>query len=215
MKKCIILANGEAPLKSALNKLKKLGYADLYCADGGANSAKKMGLMPDYIIGDLDSIDLDTVKFYDGKSQLIHYTRQSDTDVEKTLKFVVRKKYDEAVLTAGTGDRLDHSLTNLSLVYKYFNKIKVSVLHQSSILTPISGQNIIKTTPGEPISILGFTSDTIVTSQGLKYQLMGTKVCFGIMDSQSNEAVSSQIYVNVENGIAFLIRDFKTWFENK
>lgn len=215
MKKCIILANGEAPLKSAINKLKKLGFADLYCADGGANSARKMGLTPDYIIGDLDSIDLETVKFYDGKSQLIHYTRQSDTDVEKALKFIVRKKYDEVILVAGTGDRLDHSLTNLSLVHKYFNKIKVSVLHQRSILTPISGQNIIKTTPGEPVSIIGFNKETIVTSQGLKYQLMGTKICFGIMDSQSNEAVNSQIYLNVENGTVFLIRDFKSWYTNR
>ena len=68
---------------------------------------------------------------------------------------------------------------------------------------------------GEHISILGFDKDTIVTSQGLKYQLMGTKVCFGVFDSQSNEALNSQIYLNVENGIVFLIRDFKTWYANK
>lgn len=215
MKKCIILANGDSPLKSAINKLKKIGYTDLYCADGGANAAKEMGLMPDYIIGDLDSIDLNTVKYFDGKSQLIHYARQSDTDVEKTIKFLVRKKYDEVVLAAGTGDRLDHSLTNLSIVHRYFNKIKINVLHQKSILTPITGQNIIKTNPGESISILGFDKDTVVTSQGLKYQLMGTKICFGVFDSQSNEAVNSQIYLNIENGVVFLIRDFKTWFTNK
>lgn len=215
MKKCIILANGEAPLKSAINKIKKLGYEDLYCADGGADAAHKMDLMPDYIIGDLDSIDLNTVKFYDGKSQLIHYTRQSDTDVEKVLKFIVRKKYDEAVLCAGTGDRLDHTLTNLSLVYRYFKQIKVHVLHETTIMTPISGQNIIKTTPGEQISLIGFNQETIVTSQGLKYQLLGAQICFGVFDSQSNEAVNSQIYLNVENGIVFLIRDFKTWYANK
>ena len=35
-------------------------YSTLFCADGGANSAMKMGLIPDYIIGDLDSIHEET-----------------------------------------------------------------------------------------------------------------------------------------------------------
>ena len=119
------------------------------------------------------------------------------------------------MLVAGTGDRLDHSLTNMSIVLRYFNKIKINILHQKSVLTPLAGQNIIKTTPGEPVSVFGFNDKTIVTSQGLKYQMMGTELCFGKFDSQSNEATNSQMYLNVENGTVFLIRNFKEWFKNK
>ena len=56
MKKCIILANGKPPAKKILSFLMANGYSTLYCADGGANAARRMNLIPNYIIGDLDSI---------------------------------------------------------------------------------------------------------------------------------------------------------------
>lgn len=80
--KCVILANGKPPTKSILTFLEKKGYSVLICADGGANAARKMNVRPDYIIGDLDSISKDTLKFFNGKSKVIGIKRQDDTDVE-------------------------------------------------------------------------------------------------------------------------------------
>ena len=62
MKKCIILANGKPPKKSIITFFQKKGYNKLICADGGANSALKMKLVPDLIIGDLDSISSEALK---------------------------------------------------------------------------------------------------------------------------------------------------------
>ncbi len=64
MKKCIILANGKSPKKSVIQFLQKNNYSTLICADGGSNQANKLGLTPDYIIGDLDSIKKETINFY-------------------------------------------------------------------------------------------------------------------------------------------------------
>jgi thiamine pyrophosphokinase len=74
--KCIILANGKAPAKSVLTFLNKKGYSILICADGGANSARKLNVLPNYIVGDLDSISKDTLKYYSGKSNIIKIKRQ-------------------------------------------------------------------------------------------------------------------------------------------
>ncbi|MCH7973671.1 MAG: thiamine diphosphokinase, partial [Bacteroidetes bacterium] len=57
MKKCIIIANGKCPKKSELKYFVEQGYSTIICADGGANSALKLKINPDYIIGDLDSIE--------------------------------------------------------------------------------------------------------------------------------------------------------------
>ncbi|MFO7446876.1 MAG: thiamine diphosphokinase, partial [Ignavibacteriaceae bacterium] len=70
MKKCIILANGKPPKKSLVTFLQKRNYSSLICADGGANSARKLNLTPDVIIGDLDSITSKNLKYFNKKSKI-------------------------------------------------------------------------------------------------------------------------------------------------
>lgn len=91
MKKCIIIANGKAPSKSVIKYLQTIGYSALFCADGGADSAKKSGFVPDYIIGDFDSANDQTIRYFKNKSKIIRIKRQNDTDVEKCLKFIIKK----------------------------------------------------------------------------------------------------------------------------
>ncbi|MCH9028418.1 MAG: thiamine diphosphokinase, partial [Bacteroidetes bacterium] len=62
MKKCIILANGKSPRKSVITFFQKNGFDTLLCADSGADSTLRLGLTPDFIIGDLDSISKEAIK---------------------------------------------------------------------------------------------------------------------------------------------------------
>ncbi len=136
-KKAIILANGDLPTKYQLKYFQKMRYNTLICADGGANSAKKLCIVPDYIIGDLDSITEDNLNFFAQKSIILRIKRQNDTDVEKSLKFLIKNKYTDVLLLGATGDRLDHSICNLGIVFKFYDRIKVSILHKKSYLTAI------------------------------------------------------------------------------
>ena len=208
MKKCIILANGFPPRKNTVKYLQDKGYKTLLCADGGANSAKTLDLIPEYIIGDLDSIRPDVYKFYSDKSDIIKINRQNDTDVEKCLKFVIKKKYDEVVLLGATGDRLDHSFCNLGIVLKYFSKIKMMIIHQRSLLTAYTGNIILSTIPNEIISLYGIDSRTRVKSSGLKYPLKNITLPFGQKESTSNIAVNNKVQLQIKGGIIFVIRYF-------
>jgi len=208
MKKCIILANGLLPNKNTVKYLHSKGYETLICADGGANSAKKLNLIPEYIIGDLDSIRPDVYEYYSGKCEIIKINSQNDTDVEKCLKFVIKKKYDQVVLLGATGDRLDHSFCNLGIVLKYFSKIKVMIIHQRSILSAYTGNIILTTIQNEIISLYGFDSKTRVKSSGLKYPLKNIPLPFGLKESTSNIAVSNNVQLQIKGGIIFIIRDY-------
>jgi len=75
MKKCIIIANGKCPKKSEIKYFVKQGYSTIICADGGSNSAMKLKIIPDYIIGDLDSVEESTLKYFKGISQIIQFKR--------------------------------------------------------------------------------------------------------------------------------------------
>jgi len=210
LKKCIILANGKPPERNVISFLMKNNYSTLFCADGGANTAMKMGLSPKFIIGDFDSIQKQTINHYSGKTKIIKMNRQNDTDVEKCLKSAVKKKFDEAILLGVTGDRLDHTFCNMGIVIKFFDKIIIKIIAENSILTAITGTKKLKTFPGETISIYGINSETKITSSGLKYSLKTIALPFGYKESTSNIAISDHIELKVTGGIIFVIRDFKT-----
>ena len=208
MKRCIIIANGKSPSKKVVNYFIAKGFDKIICADGGANSAKKIGIVPNFIIGDLDSISLSTLKYFKDKSTIIQIKRQNDTDVEKCLKFAIKKGFKEAILLGVTGDRLDHTICNLGIVIKFFNKIKIYLTAESSFLTPINIDTIIKSKIGETISIYAFDKNTRITSIGLKYHLNKAALPFGVRESTSNVSVSNEVKLKVNGGIIFVIRDF-------
>jgi len=208
MKKCIILANGKSPRKSAITFLQKNGFDTLLCADGGADSALRLDLTPDYIIGDLDSISKEAIKKFKKTLKILQYKRQNDTDVEKCLNFAIKNKFDEALLIGVTGNRLDHTLCNLGIVLKFFNKIKLSLLAENSYLKPYTGDVRLQTQKSEIISLYGFDKKTKITSKGLKYPLKNISLPFGDKESTSNVSTSNSIQLKIRKGIIFIIRDF-------
>ncbi len=214
MKKCIIIANGRAPKKSEVNFFLRKGYSTIFCADGGANSVYKLKIVPDYIIGDLDSADKSILNYYKNKSRIINIKRQNDTDVEKCLKYAVKKKFTQAVLLGGTGDRLDHSICNLGIVIKFFDKIKISILSGESFLTSVKGELNFKSGKDETISLYGFDKRTKFTSVGLKYPLMNISLPFGEKESTSNRASKENVKIKVTGGVGFIIRSFKSIRKN-
>ena len=214
MKKCIILANGKPPRKSIITFFQKNGYDTLICADGGADSALKMGLSPDFIVGDLDSISDAALKKFRAKVEIIQYKRQNDTDVEKCLKFAIKNKFTDVLLAGATGDRLDHTICNLGIVIKFFHKIKISLVAENSYLEAFTGNVKFNSVKGETISLYGFDNKTKITSQGLKYQLKNISLPFGKRESTSNVSTSNKVELKITNGIIFIIRDFKTLRKN-
>lgn len=208
MKKCIILANGKPPRKNVIEFLKRKDYNIIICADGGANSARRLNIIPDYIIGDLDSIEKSTLKYFNGKSVIKRINRQNDTDVEKCLKFAIYKKISEAILVGVTGDRLDHTFCNLGIVLKFFDKIKLNIIAENSYLSAYSGNIELNTFPGETISLYGFNLKTKITSEGLKYPLNKTQLPFGVRESTSNVAVKNRVKLKITGGKIFVIRDY-------
>lgn len=214
MKKCIILANGKSPKKGIINYFQKSGYNTLICADGGANSALQMNIVPDVIIGDLDSISSKALKKFKAVSKIIQLKRQNDTDVEKCLKYAIKNKFDEALLVGATGNRLDHTFCNLGIVLKFFLKIKISLIAENSFLKAYTGKIELKTIPNETISLYGISPETKIASKGLKYELINTALPFGVRESTSNIAIKNPVKLNISNGVVFVIRDVKTMIEN-
>ena len=214
LKMCVILANGKPPKKSLITFFLRKGYNKLICADGGASSALKMKLIPDFIIGDLDSISSEALKKFRSTSKIIQLKRQNDTDVEKCLKYAIKQNYTEALLVGVTGNRLDHTFCNLGIVLKFFPKINLSLIAEDSFLKAYKGKVELKTFPGETISIYGFDQKTLIKSKGLRYPLKNVALPFGERESTSNVAAGKKVELNISGGVIFVIRDVNQMIKN-
>jgi len=214
MKRCLIIGNGKAPEKKTILFLMKKGFDIIICADGGLHHAHKLKIVPHFIIGDFDSVDNGLLESYRGKSKIIQVKRQNDTDIEKCLKHALILKCNEAVLLSVTGDRLDHSFCNLGIALKFYDKINVKIISETSLLSVYEKQVSLSTKKGEYLSLYAFDKKTRITSTGLKYPLKETQLPFGVRESTSNVAVAKEVTLKITNGKIFVIRDFETMREN-
>ncbi len=112
--KCIIFANGEYGNLKQYKEL--LGQSDLIlCADGGANYAYALSVVPHCILGDLDSIDHRVLSHYTklGVEIKKFSSRKDFTDTQLVLMEAEMRGASEITLIGTLGRRLDHTLANI------------------------------------------------------------------------------------------------------
>lgn len=186
----IIFANGNLDPTSKLDALLK--KADLIiAADGGANHCAHLGIIPDVLLGDLDSIFPENLESYKTEGIAInhHPKRKDATDLELALDLAVEKGSRSVWLVGALGGRWDMSLANIMLAagdkYKH---LKTSLLGRDcsmQILHP--GTHTITGEPGQKVSILPLKGDAHgVTLSGFEYPLKDHFVPFGSSIGVSN-----------------------------
>ena len=214
MKSAIVYCNGSPIKKSLYQKIKSKYDADLICADGGTNSAFKIGELPKFIIGDLDSVNQEVLEYYKSKNvKVIKLSRQNDTDLEKALKLCRKLKYDKVFVVGFTGKRFDHTLSNISNVLKFVKDFQIMMIENYSTLQFVTGKNSFKSEKDELISILCFDPRVKITTENLKYPLKDETLMFGQRESTSNVSNKENFGLMVKNGFAVLIRSTKNFLK--
>ncbi len=200
----IILANGNTPTKGSLAR--HLTVADLFvCADGGANAAVKLGVTPDLIIGDLDSILPATLRKYSSVTAR-RVADQNSTDLEKALTWVVRNGYREARVFGATGGRLDHTVGNLSALVKFSHKIAVTMYDADGELSSVGSERVFDVPVGTTVSLLPLTLCEGVMTKGLKWELRYEALALGQREGTSNLVISNPVTVKVRRGELLMYR---------
>lgn len=170
----------------------------IICADGGLCHARRLGVTPDIAIGDFDSSERDeSVKSY------VYPAKKDYTDGELAINYAAEHGFDEIMLTAMTGDRLDHTLTNIFLLARYEGAVLVDDKNEIHIAR---GSLTLRGYRGKTLSIVPIRGDFEgVTARGLEWELEGETLYFGGSRGCSNVVVSDTVTITSERGLAAVI----------
>jgi thiamine pyrophosphokinase len=203
-KRALVIANGEPPKKARLQALLRESTV-VYCADGGANVALKLGIVPDAILGDLDSIHAETlVKF-----QKVPTHQDSDdetTDLEKAIAWAIKRKYDHIIVIGASGKRLDHTIGNLGVLAKFYPDAVIRFVDDFGELTYVGREVTFDARKGETISLIPLSRCEGIVTDGLRYVLNGETLELGVREGTSNTVISSPVAIRVKKGHLLLFR---------
>jgi thiamine pyrophosphokinase len=117
MQRIIIFANGNLP---DLNKARDLLRNDdfIICADGGTRHALALGVTPNLVIGDMDSIQADQWQELEkaGVSIELFPRDKNETDLELALDRAIELEPQQIIVVAALGGRLDQTIGNIALL---------------------------------------------------------------------------------------------------
>jgi thiamine pyrophosphokinase len=205
-KQALIIANGEPPSKKRLAMLvKKAGM--VICADGGANTSLKMGITPDVIVGDLDSIHSEAlVKFR--RVAICEDRNDQTTDLEKAITWAIQSNFDHITVVGASGKRVDHTVGNLGVLRKFYPDAIITMVDDSGELCYVGREYSFEAEKGDVVSLIPLNRCEGVSTSGLKYPLDGENLELGVREGTSNVVLTSPATVKVKKGHLLLFKLF-------
>jgi len=169
----VIVADGtfphhEIPLRYLINAER------IVCCDGGTESLLLYGMLPDAILGDLDSLNDELISRF--ADRIFSDENQDTNDLTKAVLWCSEMGYKDIVIIGATGKREDHTIGNISLLAEYVKDVSVIMVTDTGILRPLLKSSEISSFPGQQVSIFSIDPETEVTSHGLLYPLKRTKI---------------------------------------
>jgi thiamine pyrophosphokinase len=217
MTRIIIFAHGLLNQPESLRSI--LTATDrIFCADGGAYHALALGLTPEYVIGDLDSLSPEFVRELETKGvKLCRYPRDKDqTDLELTLQHAIAEEPGEIVLAAALGGRLDQMLANILLLSRdEYHSTQLSLVDSGQWATLMRGPQtrVVEGQSGDILSLVPLTPLVKgVDLSGVVWPLTDATLTFGSTFTISNALAGQQATVTIREGKVLLVhfdKDFE------
>ncbi len=205
-KSAIIFLNGGIPEGRILKEYIKRSDV-IIAADGGGNFLRKKNILPNFVIGDLDSLTKDNYEFYKEKKVRIKKIREQETtDFEKCINFCLDNSIIEVFVIGASGLRPDHTLNNFSVMKRYYKKLNITIVSEEFEILFINKKIEFNYPADEIVSILAMPVAKNIFTSGLKYKLTGETLEFGVREGALNVSVSKKVSISFKSGNLLLFK---------
>jgi thiamine pyrophosphokinase len=178
--------------------------------DGGADLCRAAGVVPDLVVGDLDSIDSVERERLEqtGIEFEIHPAEKDETDLELAIEAARRRDAGAVTATGVLVARLDHTLAALGALARAADLTPrfVEPVAEGWLLSPSGRQSVEIVGSGEVFSVIGMTEESVVDVSGAKWPLAGAvlRPLSGL--GVSNLVEKDRAVVHVRTGTVLVVR---------
>lgn len=204
----LIIAGGD-PIPAALRV--RLGNPDwIVAADSGLDHANGIGLIPDLVIGDMDSVAPASLAAAEraGIPVTRFPTAKDATDLDLAVDAVAARGLGRATIIGGTGGRLAHTLANAHLLVSR-RDVRLEWLTATARAVAIrAGEDAeFSATDGGLLSIVPMESPSRCISHGLRWPLDSLSLTVGATIGVSNELIEAAAQIRVTVGSVIAIQE--------
>lgn len=176
------------------------------CADGGIDTAARLGISPNLIVGDFDSAqtalpqDVETIRLP---------VEKDETDMLYAIKEGFRRGYSNFILLGGLGgERFDHSIANLCVLSYIADRGGCAVMAdgKTRVFVMNNGRLVFTDLKGSTLSVFPFgVNACTVTYKGLQYPLTQQVLRLNDAMGVSNCIIEDRAEVFLHQGRALVI----------
>ena len=161
-----VILNGQMPTDDTI--IDQITNSDYIIAvDGSANKLFDLEIIPNVIIGDLDSLQNIKNKNID----LVKTPDQNKTDFRKTLEWCIEKNILNISIFGISGENEDHFLGNYYTLSDFGEKISWKAFTDFSVISPCVGNKKFDSFKGQKVSLFCMKGSSTVNSKKLEYPL--------------------------------------------
>ncbi len=206
LRKCVIIGGASIRRYDRIRSYLREGDFFVFC-DGGLKHQTGLGVAPDLIVGDFDSYKNPELQV----ETIVLPRVKDDTDTWYAAKEALRRGFDSFLLVGVIGERLDHTLGNLSILQMLFNRQKQALLLDDYSEMEIVGKDEKFIEDRFPyFSVLNITGTAKeIEIRNAKFPLKDGKINTDYQFGISNEVLpGKQAGVRIGKGSALLNRVF-------
>ena len=210
-REALILVNGTLADPQVIRaRLASCSFGLVIAVDGGSRHARTLNLMPQAVIGDLDSLDAGLRAEYSAAGVVFEVSpaRKDETDLELAIGYARGHGAERIVLIGAVGGRLDMTLANLLLLtHPAFTALHIEAWDgsQTAWLLRPPGEEIAGSA-GDTVSLIPLGGDAAgVRTHGMEYPLRGETLAFGPARGISNVMMEGQARIDLASGLLLLV----------
>ena len=205
----LIVAGGRSISPAVLDRVGKPAW--VAAADSGLDHAYALGLEPDLVVGDMDSVsEAGLARARAAGVQIeLHPVDKDATDLEPAIDAVAAAGFARAKIIGGTGGRLSHTLAN-ALILTVDRGIRLEWLTSHARISALrSGETgTFDRAEGTLLSLFPIGDRVICSSTGLRWPLAPVELVAGSTRGISNEILAAdEATVSVTAGCILLVHE--------
>lgn len=203
--KCIIVAAGDLTVSKI-----EISDGDLLIAvDGGLDYCRLLGLEPDLVLGDFDSVGEDQLALVaqweeQSPERVIRLKpEKDDTDTLAAIRVALERGYTSFLLYGATGGRLEHTIANVQclLFLKRHGAVGYMMDGLGMCFVMENEEVRFRSSMEGCLSLFSLSGKARgVNIRGMKYELTDAEITNDFPIGISNEFIGQEAFVSVRQG---------------